>query len=197
MKKAGVPEDLSALSKEELISLVNGLSSERDDLQAACRALARQHFMSTERELRAPLEAARCDALKLKLRVQELERRNHELEQRDRASSSSESVTGLGNPVMGDSERCKVCGSWMDYACEDVYVCIGCEGEGGDDGAYEDYEMVASRWVDEDEMVAAAEAHEAQMRTLPETEELEARQQSQHLANSHEYLVSLSWQMLH
>ena len=86
---------------------------------------------------------------------------------------------------MGDSERCKVCGSWMDYACEDIYVCIGCEGEGGDDGSYED------------EMVAAAEAHEAQMRTLSETEELEARQQSQHLANSHEYLVSLSWQVLH
>ena len=188
MKKAGVPEDLSALSKEELISLVIGLSSERDDLQAACRAKARQHFMSTECELRAARETARCDALKLKLRVQELERRNHELElERNRAgsSSSSESVTGLGNPVMGDSERCKVCGSWMDYACEDIYVCIGCEGEGGDDGSYED------------EMVAAAEAHEAQMRTLSETEELEARQQSQHLANSHEYLVSLSWQVLH
>lgn len=42
MKKATVPEDLSALSREELISLVHGLSSERDDLQAACRALARQ-----------------------------------------------------------------------------------------------------------------------------------------------------------
>ena len=57
MEKADVPEDSSALSKEELISLVNGLSSERDDLQAACRALARQQSSDALSTPRAKEEA--------------------------------------------------------------------------------------------------------------------------------------------
>lgn len=42
MKTVVVPEGLAELSKEELISLIQGLSTEREDLQGACRALARQ-----------------------------------------------------------------------------------------------------------------------------------------------------------
>eukprot|EP00483_Globobulimina_turgida_P000902 UN00903 len=42
--------------------------------------------------------------------------------------SWNEETTGMGNPVMGDSERCSDCGQWKDYACDDVYICYDCIG---------------------------------------------------------------------
>ena len=35
-------------------------------------------------------------------------------------------LTGEGNPVDGDSERCPECGQWQDYAGDDVYLCMTC-----------------------------------------------------------------------
>ena len=35
-------------------------------------------------------------------------------------------LTGEGNPVDGDSERCQKCGRWQDYAGDDVYMCMTC-----------------------------------------------------------------------
>ena len=37
-----------------------------------------------------------------------------------------EATTSMGYPVMGDSERCKTCGQWQDYVCEDVFMCMAC-----------------------------------------------------------------------
>lgn len=51
---------------------------------------------------------------------------------------SEDEVTGLGAPVMGDSSRCPDCGSYKDYVCEDVYMCIGCPGAGEDSEFDED-----------------------------------------------------------
>lgn len=46
-------------------------------------------------------------------------------------------LTGQGNPVDADSTRCTACGNWMDYGCEDIYVCIACPAVhyGSDDGS--------------------------------------------------------------
>tara|TARA_B100000780_G_scaffold263844_1_gene218034 strand:+ start:179 stop:1093 length:915 start_codon:yes stop_codon:yes gene_type:complete len=90
------------------------------------------------------------------------------------------SLTGEGNPVTGDSERCKSCGSWMDYACEDVYVCIGCPADIND----YDYDIRPD--------VAASEAHDQERgssRTRPEIEV--DQQRSEYIARHDEYLYSL------
>eukprot|EP01083_Nonionella_stella_P095840 269177_1 len=39
-----------------------------------------------------------------------------------------EELTGMGNPVMGDSTRCPTCHQYQDYACEDIYICYNCIG---------------------------------------------------------------------
>jgi len=57
MKKAAIPVGLEALSKNQLVSLVQGLSTERDNLQGACRALARQQSSGT---LSPPLSPVRA-----------------------------------------------------------------------------------------------------------------------------------------
>ena len=88
------------------------------------------------------------------------------------------SLTGEGNPVTGDSERCKACGSWMDYAREDMYVCIGCSADSYD--------------VDISPDVAASEAHDQERgssRTRPEIEV--DQQRSEYIARHDEYLYSL------
>ena len=33
-----------------------------------------------------------------------------------------EALTGTGLPALGDSEQCRRCGSWMDYACDDMFM---------------------------------------------------------------------------
>ena len=39
---------------------------------------------------------------------------------------ASGELTVLGHAPMGDSERCRGCGHWMDYACDDIFVCMNC-----------------------------------------------------------------------
>lgn len=39
-----------------------------------------------------------------------------------------EATTSMGYPVMGDSERCKMCGQWQDYVCDDFFMCMSCGG---------------------------------------------------------------------
>ena len=36
-------------------------------------------------------------------------------------------LTGMGCPALGDSDQCPSCGSWMDYACDDMFICSVCE----------------------------------------------------------------------
>lgn len=39
-----------------------------------------------------------------------------------------DATTSMGYPVMGDSERCKTCGQWQDYVCDDFFMCMSCGG---------------------------------------------------------------------
>ena len=42
------------------------------------------------------------------------------------ADAFGEGMTGMGLPVGGDSDCCRLCGNWMDYAEDDVYICMVC-----------------------------------------------------------------------
>ena len=36
-------------------------------------------------------------------------------------------VTGMGNPIMGDSTQCNKCGKYKDYVGDDYFMCMnGC-----------------------------------------------------------------------
>ena len=48
----------------------------------------------------------------------------------EESEGAEEELTGMGLPIMGDADKCSACGAWQDYACDDVFMCFNCFGEG-------------------------------------------------------------------
>jgi len=68
------------------------------------------------------------------------EQQDEDEHQESEEEDAEEELTGEGNPVMGDSERCEGCGFFKDYLSEDVYMCFACDtgNDGEDDEPPED-----------------------------------------------------------